>query len=512
MLNRILTESYCWHLLLMLWNLYEESWVKRHIVAPFERFMTRKWETSFLEGFLLHEGKLSRAWPESFSCHLLTAVLNLPAAILHKFYSLLRKPMEESCLANLVFDVGEEAPIAVAWLFPALMLFPFERWNNSYSFIVFFLALLIFYVGGMRNRDLRVNAADFGPYFVLFAAAVICNVPLSHYPELSTRFLLYHAVGMLAVVVIVGSVQNVAQLERLVMGLALGVLYVGLYGIYQRVVVGVEVNLSYVDLTYNADMPGRVYSVFDNPNAFAEALILMLPLAVALLLASRRWWGRLLALAAIACGGAALLMTYSRASWVGLFAGMVLFVFLWNPRLVPLCAVLCVAAVPFLPDTVLNRIMTITNFSDTSTSSRFPLYTATVAALKMSPIRGAGLGGDAVRKFIRINELYHAKAPYVHAHNTVLQIWVETGLVGIIAFLGSMLWTLKRTVGMLKLKCSATARTVTIAGTCALAGSMVCGLADYLWNYPRVQCVFWFVVAVTLAGLKVCRKEGVMNA
>jgi O-antigen ligase len=259
-------------------------------------------------------------------------------------------------------------------------------------------------------------------------------------------------------------------------------------------------------------MPGRVYSVFDNPNAFAEAMLLLLPLTVALLLSARHWWGRLLALAALGAGAVGILMTYSRASWVGLFAAMVLFVFLWQPKLVPLCAVLCITAIPFLPQSILDRILTITNFSDTSTSSRFPLYSATIDALKMSPIRGAGLGGDAVRKFIKVNELYHAKAPYVHAHNMVMQVWVETGLVGIIAFHGAVLWTVKRTVCVLQLKCSAVAKTITIGGACALAGSMVCGLADYLWNYPRVQCVFWFTVAVTLAGLKVCRKEAEGNA
>lgn len=507
MLNAMLKESACYRLLLCIWALYEESWLKRRLVAPFESWVARRWHSSLTEGFLLHEGRLSRAWGESFSCQLLNWALNLPAALLHGLYRLLQKPMEESRLANLVFDMGEEAPIAVAWLFPALLLFPFDSWNNSYSFLVFAAALALFYVGGMRNASLRVDARDFGPYFVLFAAAVVLSVPLSHYPSLSSRFLLYHAVGMLAVIVIVGSVQNAAQLERVTLGSSLGLLYVGLYGVYQRVVVGVEVNKSYVDLTYNADMPGRVYSVFDNPNAFAEALILLLPLSVALLLSSRRWWGRLLALAAIGAGGAALLMTYSRASWVGLFVAMVLFVFLWNPKLVPLCALLCVAAIPFLPDTVWNRILTITNFSDTSTSSRFPLYTATVRALKMSPILGAGLGGDAVRKFIKVNELYHAKAPYVHAHNMIMQVWVETGLLGIVAFLGSMVWAVKRTVGILRLHCSASARTIAIGGACALMGAMVCGLADYPWNYPRVQCVFWFAAAVTLAGIKVCRRE-----
>ena len=38
----------------------------------------------------------------------------------------------------------------------------------------------------------------------------------------------------------------------------------------------------------------------------------------------------------------------------------------------------------------------------------------------------------------------------------------------------------------------------------ALCGAMVCGLADYLWNYPRVMCIFWFVFAMALAGTKVC--------
>ena len=38
----------------------------------------------------------------------------------------------------------------------------------------------------------------------------------------------------------------------------------------------------------------------------------------------------------------------------------------------------------------------------------------------------------------------------------------------------------------------------------ALCGAMVCGLADYLWNYPRVMCIFWFVFAIALAGTKLC--------
>ena len=38
----------------------------------------------------------------------------------------------------------------------------------------------------------------------------------------------------------------------------------------------------------------------------------------------------------------------------------------------------------------------------------------------------------------------------------------------------------------------------------AACGILVDCLADYLWNYPRVMCIFWFVFALTIAGIKVC--------
>ena len=508
MLSQSLRSSYAAYLLLALWNAYRQSNLKQHIFLPFERFVARKWHSSVTEGVILSEGLLSRSWGDSLTCRVLGFAVNLPAAALHWVYRALRRPFEESVMANLVFDMGEEAPIAVAWMFPALLFIPFDYWSNVYSFLAFAAALALFYIGGMRNAALRLDVKAVGPYLAFFALAVVLSVPLSHYPSLSARFLLYHAACMICVMVVVSSVRTRAQLKRLAMGASLAVLGMGLYGIYQRMVVGVEVNLSYVDLTYNADMPGRVYSVFDNPNAFGEVLVLLLPLAAALVVCARRWWGKLTALAVFCVGGIGLAMTYSRAGWVGLAAAMVLFVLMWNAKLVPLFALLGVAAVPFLPETVFHRILTITNFSDTSTSSRFPLYTATVAGLKKSPILGAGLGTDAVRQFIKINELYHAKAPYVHAHNTYLQVWIETGLLGILSFAGGLLWTLKASVRAIRRKASHETRLITIGGASALAGSMVCGLADYLWNYPRVMCVFWFVVAVTLAGIRLCGWEG----
>jgi O-antigen ligase len=254
-------------------------------------------------------------------------------------------------------------------------------------------------------------------------------------------------------------------------------------------------------------MPGRVFSFFDNPNTFAEVLILLLPLVLALLLCSKHLLSKVIACGVFAVGGAALAMTYSRASWVGFACAMVVFVFLWKPKMIPAFILLCIVAVPLLPTTIWNRILTIGNPADTSTSSRIPLYKAAIDVIRVSPVTGGGLGTAATQKFIKDFNLYHARAPFVHAHNFYLQVWIEAGLLGIFGFVSSMLWNIKRTARMARHHADSAARTIGCAAASAMCGAMVCGLADYLWHYPRVMCIFWFVFAMALAATKVCLRE-----
>ena len=310
----------------------------------------------------------------------------------------------------------------------------------------------------------------------------------------------------MCVLVTVSAVRGTEDLKRLAAGGGVCVLVSSLYGVYQRIQ-GVEVNESYVDLEVNAGMPGRVESYFDNPNTFAEVLILLLPLVLALILCSKRGISRVTACGVFAVGVLALGMTYSRATWVGFVCAMAVFVFLWKPRLIPAFLVLCCAAVPFLPTTIWNRILTIFNPADSSTASRIPLYQAALEVIRSRPLRGAGLGTAAPQVYIADWNLYHADFPYVHSHNFYLEVWIEAGLLGVTSFVASMLWNIKRAAHAVRHTAPSPARTITCAAAAALCGTMVCGLADYLWNYPRVLCIFWFVFAVALAGVKVCRQQ-----
>ncbi len=501
----LLKESYLCHLLALLLAAYEDSGLHRLAVRG-GAWCSRQIDESAILQPLCREGAVARSWPDSGVCRLLSWLVNLPGGLLRKFYLALEGTFEGSFFAQLAFRLGDETAVAEGWLILLLWIIPYERWNNAYTLMAFLLLLLLLLVGAMGRGDRHLDVERVGFYPTLMFGAVVLGVVFSLTRNASVRFLIYHVSAALCVLVTVSALRSAEELKRLAAGASGCVALSSLYAIYQRLS-GLEVNESYVDMDLNADMPSRVLSFFDNPNTFAEVLLLLLPLTLALLLCSKHLLSRLAAAVALVLGTAALGMTYCRSAWIGMACVMVVLIFLWKPKLMPVFFALCLLAIPFLPASIWNRILTIFDSSDSSTNSRFPLFKAGLEVITRRPLSGAGLGTAAVQRYVKLLNFYHARTPFVHAHNIYLQVWAEMGILGFVGFVGSLLWGIKRAAHTVRHCADGAARTITCAACAALCGAMVCGLADYLWNYPRVMCIFWFVFAVALGGAKLCAES-----
>jgi O-antigen ligase len=392
-----------------------------------------------------------------------------------------------------------------------MLVTPYEIWNNLYSLAALLVFLLLLYVGAMRRRSLRPDVASIGPWAVCFACLVVFAFLISSDRDLSYRFLFFHLTGMLCVLLCVSAVRSVGEYVRLAGFAASGVFAASVYGVVQRLR-GIEVNPSYVDLTVNAGMPGRVFSVFENPNTFAEVLVMLLPVTAGLFFAARTRLGKTAAAVSFLAGTAALGMTYSRASWIGFVAAGAVFVFLMNRRLVPWFVLLGLFALPLLPQTIINRLLTIFNSADSSTASRVPIYEAALRLIRDHTLFGVGLGSDTVRQAVTDGSYYYGKAPFVHCHNIYLQIWAETGLIGLLAFLGSMASAVKSGAkAVLSPETPAALRALSAGCVSGIAGILICCLADYVWMYPRVMVLFWFLFALALTGAKLARAACPVN-
>ncbi|MBE6037506.1 MAG: hypothetical protein E7223_07870, partial [Clostridiales bacterium] len=242
--------------------------------------------------------------------------------------------------------------------------------------------------------------------------------------------------------------------------------------------------------------------------AYAQVLIILTPFYAALLIRAEKlrhkvFWGAML-LAALY----ALFMTYSRTGYISLAVGIFVFAMIVNWRVLPLCIVLGLMALPMLPDTIYRRIMSIFNLADSSTSYRLNIMKTVLQPALERWKCGIGLGSDAVRQIVSNYTLYNEGAVPVHSHNVYLQIFAETGIFGILSFLASMIHLAKEAfrMGYHKL-CESSLKYFIIAGAAGMAGCLVFGLAEYIWFYPRLMVLFWMVYAMIAAAVRIAKEE-----
>lgn len=150
----------------------------------------------------------------------------------------------------------------------------------------------------------------------------------------------------------------------------------------------------------------------------------------------------------------------------------------------------------FIPAELLNEASRLKNLEDSSFTSRYDFYTAALDIIKDNPFNGAGAGGW--------NALYHQYMKTLtwaaDLHNHFLQVWVEAGTLGILAFLSMWLLALF-TVGklyMLKYKQEEfTSQWLLIWGTAAAALCLgMHAFIDFDLTYMAISIILWSLFAL----------------
>lgn len=170
-------------------------------------------------------------------------------------------------------------------------------------------------------------------------------------------------------------------------------------------------------------------STLDNPNPLATVLVVLLYLAIGRLFTLRSVWrigmGLYVLLTAIA-----LFMTLSRGAWIAAGAGLVVFALLllahFKVRL-NWPVVLGLVAVGGLV------VVGVTLYRGWDGNGRLSIYNAALQMFREKPLTGYGLYTFG-RGLLRIVGVIPTTTTHAHAHNLILNIAAELGIVGLIAF------------------------------------------------------------------------------
>ena len=486
------------------------GWVSGSKVAC---FCNRVWQKvfCFVKGnavckWFARLGRLPARYREGGLCRAVDAAVNAVPTLLRKS-SWFCRVWESSWIARFVATCGENIPALLSWFFLLVMVCPQKMWNNAYSLAFAVLGVVLCYAAAIGRPTLRLRMREFNVYLMVFFAMLLFGALTSAKFMTSLRYLAYHVAAILLALLVVSTVETMEQFKRLIVFGAIGIPVAAGCGLYQRFVLKIENSSIIVDMAFNADLPGRVYSFFENSNTFAQVLVMMIGLALGLLVASRTWWGKALSLFTVVCGLVAILMTYSRASWIGLAVTVFVFILLVERRLIPVLIVCAVAMLPFLPASIFNRLLSIFNLADTSTSTRFMIYSSGLRVLSENPGLGVGLGTELAARAAHTSKWFTDGYWFPHYHNIYIQLAVELGLVGCCACVGGFITACKESLhALFGSDRDGEVYGLTMGCLAGLVGVLVCGLADYLWHYPRVMVIFWLIFGLMLCGAKLARQ------
>jgi O-antigen ligase len=173
-----------------------------------------------------------------------------------------------------------------------------------------------------------------------------------------------------------------------------------------------------------------------NPNDLALILNLILPLALALALSTRRLAARAIPAGLAALAALAVILTFSRGGFVTLAA--IFAMYLWKLRGRPeapwawAALVVALASVPLLPSGYSDRVTTILDVDSDPTGSSQARWRDTQAAVRFvarNPLIGAGVGQNT----LALNE--ERGNAWLEVHNVYLEYAVDLGLPGLALFL-----------------------------------------------------------------------------
>lgn len=388
------------------------------------------------------------------------------------------------------------------FLMGALMI-PSQFWNNMYLLFSAFFFAGCFAVKWFLDKDspVRPSFAHISPALVLFVFFCALSIFTGYGGSDSVRvFVIFFACVVHSVLVaLIFKSREDLRMFFLVMSVALvGIVLFGFYQLFM----GIEISAEMTDLGVNPGL-ARLYSTMGNPNNDAQAWAMLIPFVLAVTITTKCDVKRLLLMGVLALVIAAFAMTYSRAGYVALMAGIGVFVLMSAPRLVPIALIALVFALPFIPAGIIERLFTLGQ--DTSSQYRFMIWSGVLRMLEDFWVQGIGMGPAA---FVRIYRSYaHELAERsMHAHNQFLDILAHSGIGALLAFLAYLFRLFKRVIAEHFVSTNQEQKVYISAWVAALAVFVVFGVGEYVWFHPRVMLVFWVVAGVVagMASMKTC--------
>ena len=261
----------------------------------------------------------------------------------------------------------------------------------------------------------------------------------------------------------------------------------------------------WLDQSFSTLIKTRVVSVFENPNILAIFLVMAFPFMLATRMVSKQKNEKFLTSALLLMFVFCIIFTWSRAAWLATIAAIIIFALISSKKSFRIfgIALLCVPILPIvLPTSILERFLSITNLTDSSIAYRIYTWKGSINVIKDHLWGGIGYGDQAF-SVVYPSYSYTGIEAAPHSHNLTLQILLGMGLIGFIVFCLVIFFNFQKSFEYIKNNAESNSRLYVIASVTAIIAALIMGVFDYIWYNLRIFYLFWIVLAIGCAFIRV---------
>jgi O-antigen ligase len=356
-----------------------------------------------------------------------------------------------------------------------------------------------FAVQTFRGRHAFAWRSPFTIPAALFLVAGAIGVAVS--PEHVAGLGLYRAylVEPIAFFLVLGNVLNSSQRAKLVLGgLALGGSVAGIANAF--------VILNAIrHHTLNLALPPPVV-IYNTPNAVALYLVPLIGIAASLFLYDRERWVRPASAAFLVFALGATALSLSRGGYFALAVIVLILAIINRYRWYLLPAVVVVGAAMSRVPPIASRLAHEFDLHDPNNTfvSRVDLWQATLRMLRDHPVFGSGMFG-----FARSIQAYRGgfyEENLIYPHNIALNMWTETGLLGLASFVWLLVQTFR--VSWTGWRSGPAAwRAIQLGIVLAMVAIIVHGLVDVPYFKNDLALEFWTLLGLAWAGTRAAKTD-----
>ncbi len=299
-------------------------------------------------------------------------------------------------------------------------------------------------------------------------------------------------------IVIINTVKSKEQVYSLLKMFIISGAIVAAYGVCQYIF-GWNTTNAWIDETMFKEATMRAYSTMENPNVLGEYLLLVIPLAAAFMLkAKNKPLEQLFSFLILCISLLCMVFTQSRGCWLGLMLAAAVFITFYNGKIWGLLPFALLLLPYFIPETMVDRFMSIGNLEDTSTSYRVFIWLGTLEMLKDFWLGGIGMGEGAFGRVYPAYAYDAIEAP--HSHNTFLQLWVEGGIAALILFIVTVYVFVKKMSGVYIKKGKESMDGIfALAINSGIIGFLLQSMFDYTFYNYRMMAMFFMIIALGMS-------------